>query len=259
MRLRRSRATEAQSRRLSGAQDVVREAFLEIYVSSRRHTATFGRSRIQSYLPNAAEASQLLGLAVHSLEWLEDVDALDARGEMSEEAAPGEDGDLYAPFYEEVVPPPDGHILLADDGGSGSTIAGVPVDGVPTMFIIGGAASLLTVGFALAVCWRLRKWRRLHNQEMTVRGRVVQKAMNGDADDPKATTAEHDEGGGEHNLPAGASQGASAPAQGPNGVNEDPLTFADVRFEENFDVDHETHNVHEVRPTNRPKTNRSAL
>lgn len=185
--LRRTRKAAAESRRLSDtqndAQKVVSEAFLEISVSSRRHTAETGSSRMKTFFSSAAEASQLLGLAVRSLEWLEGSAVERAHKEMSDEAAPGEEGDLYAPFYEELAPPSDGHMVMADDEDSGATIAGVPLDGVPGIAIISGGSGLLLIVVVLAVCCRVRKWRRLYNQQVTIQGRVVQQAVKTGNDD----------------------------------------------------------------------------
>jgi len=176
----RSTLETTQSRRLSATSMETPEAFLDISVKSRRLTDTSGRALLASFLPNAAEASQLLGLVILSVELLTDTDVADeVRAKVSGLAGPGENGDVYAPFYEEIGSLTDKESGDSGEAGGGATIAGVAVDGVPAAVVMACGGAILVLGAISAVRWRWWKWRRLPDARTTLPARVVKEETQG--------------------------------------------------------------------------------
>jgi hypothetical protein len=101
--LRRS-LTPTSDRRLQQSQATVPAAYLDISVSSRRHTAESGNRHLEAFLSDSLVASQLLGVAVHSLEHLDESRLSEVEADMSSEQVIGEDGDVFSQYYDELVP-----------------------------------------------------------------------------------------------------------------------------------------------------------
>lgn len=156
-----------ESRRLSttGAQPI-KEAFLDISITSRRLAEI---PVLSTFLTNAAAASQLLGFAIHSVEFLPDIDAKVAREYMSDEPVPGEKDDAYGTFYDDIAPVQPGR----RQSNRGITIGAVVSDGIPAALIIAIAGAIAGFAVLAALYFRYRGWKRLRDEKYLVTARIV--------------------------------------------------------------------------------------
>jgi hypothetical protein len=145
--LRRS-VTATSDRRLQQSEATVQHAYLDISVSSRRHTAESGNRHLEEFLSDSLVASQLLGVAVHSLEHLDENRLSEYQADFSSEPVPGEDGDVFAPYYDELVP-------QTDDESGDVAFGGVSL----LLLILIGAATALAFTLGI-ICITVRRCRR---------------------------------------------------------------------------------------------------
>lgn len=146
--LRRS-ARVTGDRRLDQSQSSVPSAYLDISIRSRRHTAESGKRHLEAFLNDAVVASQILGVAVHSLEWLDVRKHREAETNMSSDSVLGEDGDVYTPYYEQVEP--------NSEDGKGDVAAGGGASLLPVILIGSFAGVIFVAGGVFLTVRRIRR------------------------------------------------------------------------------------------------------
>lgn len=186
------------SRRLAAGDAVVTEGRLDINVSTKRLTQEQGDGLVKSFLASSTEASEILGIPVHTVER---VLSQSTRQVTSESV---DLDDPYAPYYERLAPAP----AAASNTAHSDTMGGVPTNAndLPSWVIIGGAITLVVIGVAVFVTWRLRKYYKgqaLPVDDNTVAGRALGMVIGSSEIASSGKQKQMDNGLGVDDVPVG--------------------------------------------------------
>jgi hypothetical protein len=134
---------------------------LHINVTTQRHAADDGEDLLETLVPDAAAASELLGIEVQSVQLLsQDTE------EGEEISQVGEDNDPYTPAYD-----------AAEGNGDDDSIEGV-IASLPLEIIIAIAVLIFAVGVALGFAlWFRHRMRVKKALEEQVQGKIVGKVQ----------------------------------------------------------------------------------
>jgi hypothetical protein len=116
---------------------------------------------LKSLLVDAAAASQLLGVTVQSLEWLDDSKRAAVLAATAHQKSPEGPNNSHANHYGGFAPSP-GPDMISVQGGGDTSIVGIPLDVTTAVVMLCAMVTVIT-GVCLAVCWRHRKIRKLHD------------------------------------------------------------------------------------------------